>query len=71
MGILDSTHRGRHVGCPDLLTRIDSISHLQAHVFGHVHEQGGKSVVIKNTTFINAAWNPKTSATFVAFDVSK
>jgi len=43
-----------HVGCLALrdMTLTSNIKHC---VFGHIHEQGGKSVTVANTTFHNVA----------------
>jgi Icc-related predicted phosphoesterase len=52
-GMLDSVINGQHVGCIDLLKRIE-ILNPKAHVFGHVHESYGKKERA-GTKFINAS----------------
>jgi len=57
-GILDRVNNtwspDPHVGCLALrdMTLTSNIKHC---VFGHIHEQGGKSVTVANTTFHNVA----------------
>lgn len=41
LGILDTVINGRHVGCKDLLKKVQEIK-PKFHVFGHVHEAYGK-----------------------------
>lgn len=53
-GILDLCDHGERVGCVDLYNRIQQLSNLKLHVFGHIHESYG-SEVINNTTFVNAS----------------
>ena len=50
MGILDECRDG-HVGCYDLLKRIETVK-PKYHIFGHIHEGYGR-VKIGKTTFIN------------------
>ena len=52
-GILDKTHRGEHLGCPELLNRVKEIK-PKLHIFGHVHESYG-TMTIDGTKFVNAA----------------
>lgn len=61
-GILDlvednafNAGRDLHQGCQDLYRRIQNLSQLKAHCFGHLHFNGGKSVKIGNTIFANGA----------------
>lgn len=44
-----------HVGCEDLLHRIMQLSKLKAHIFGHLHLNGGKVIKSNNTIFANAS----------------
>lgn len=54
-GVLDAVGRGVHAGCERLLSRVQQVR-PRYHFFGHIHEQGGKSVVSGDgTTFANAA----------------
>lgn len=60
-GIGDRTLSGQHVGCEDLLARVQEIK-PRIHVFGHIHEGRGM-MEIGETTFVNAAtdrggWSP-------------
>ncbi len=45
-GILDLTrgYPAEHVGCEDLLARIQHLSSLKAHIFGHIHEAYGEEL---------------------------
>lgn len=54
--LLDQLPNGQHVGCEDLLNRIQGLLNLKLHVFGHIHHGYGlyKSVSL-GTTFINAS----------------
>ncbi len=53
MGYQDKTTRGEHVGCLDLLERIQFIK-PKYHVSGHIHEAYGQSTD-GTTTYINAS----------------
>jgi len=61
-GILDMIEKtfsnmGRdlHQGCKDLLDRINQLKELKVHVYGHLHADGGESVVVNGVTYANAA----------------
>jgi Icc-related predicted phosphoesterase len=43
-GLLDQLRRGVHAGCPALRTRLESLTKLRLHVFGHIHEAYGSEV---------------------------
>lgn len=45
----------RKYGCSVLAQRVTELKRLKLHCFGHIHDSGGSSVVIGNTTFVNAA----------------
>lgn len=47
--------RDLHQGCEDLAKRLGDLTKLKAHVFGHLHTNGGQSQVIAGVTFANAA----------------
>jgi len=56
-GILDSVQdrsRGPQ-GCEMLKKRIQQLPNLKAHVFGHLHKDGGKIVNLHDTIFANVA----------------
>jgi predicted phosphodiesterase len=53
--ILDIAPSEPNAGCGDLAERIKELTDLKLSVFGHLHDRGGKSVKIGNTTFVNAA----------------
>ena len=55
-GVLDVVDRDTHVGCPQLMRRIQ-VAQPQYHCFGHIHEEGGKQATYGRTTFVNAAQN--------------
>ncbi|UZD66260.1 metallophosphatase domain-containing protein [Marinobacter sp. AN1] len=46
--------RARHVGCVDLEQRLEQLTDLQAHVFGHIHEGYGQ-YLRGQTRLINAS----------------
>jgi Icc-related predicted phosphoesterase len=52
-GILDSTKKGEHVGCEDLLNRVNKIK-PRVHLCGHIHEAYG-TVEKKGIKYINAS----------------
>jgi predicted phosphohydrolase len=52
-GILDKVENGPHVGCEELLKKIESVQ-PRLHVFGHIHEGHGELQVGK-TKFVNAS----------------
>ncbi len=59
-GILDRTRDtnsgpGSYVGCPVLLTHVLRRIQPRLHVFGHIHEHGGKCQKDGQTLFVNAA----------------
>lgn len=43
-----------HVGSEELLEKINNLTKLQAHIFGHIHNSAGQ-VNINNVKYINAA----------------
>lgn len=52
--ILDRNKEGYPCGCDQLLESV-KIRNIKYHVFGHIHEEGGKTVEVYETRFINAA----------------
>jgi Icc-related predicted phosphoesterase len=54
-GILDDTIRDGSQGCKDLADRIFELKNLQAHIFGHLHRDGGKMVEEYGIKFVNAS----------------
>ncbi len=57
MGILDGVKTAwdyNRTGCHDLMEAV-MVKKPKAHVFGHIHEHGGKSMKTENTTFYNVA----------------
>jgi len=60
-GILDSLLEehpffpAEKLGCEDLLNRVNQLSKLKAHIFGHIHSGHGSLVGSKGIQFINAA----------------
>lgn len=53
-GILDKNRAGQNVGCPHLLSRLNTFENLKLHVSGHIHEGYGQ-IKEKGTTFVNAS----------------
>lgn len=53
--MFDRNAQGVSCGCDDLAARVEEVAPL-VHLFGHIHEEGGKSRKCGRTTFVNAAW---------------
>ena len=53
-GILDNAAANHHVGCEELLKKVKKMN-PKLHVFGHIHEDGGRQEVKGETTFVNAS----------------
>lgn len=47
--------RDPHQGCPSLFNRIQELKQLKAHLFGHLHLQGGNSVNHNGVVYVNSA----------------
>lgn len=54
-GYFDKTLYGDHVGDLELREAVDKRIHPKVHVFGHIHEGGGRMLKTKLTTFVNAS----------------
>lgn len=56
-GILDKSEEGEHCGSVSLRDRLANLNPAQpiVHVFGHIHEDGGKEEIHGNVTHINAS----------------
>lgn len=54
-GILDQTSDNGSQGCEELAIRVKQLSNLKLHCFGHLHQDGGKTVEIDGVKFVNAA----------------
>ena len=58
-GLLDLSHNEDRCGCEELRYAIERIQ-PKVHIFGHIHEDGGKFVVLKHigpsTLLVNAAY---------------
>lgn len=52
LGILDTTHDGKSVGCADLLESVQKLK-PKIHAFGHIHESYGV-VEVDDIRFVNA-----------------
>lgn len=55
-GIFDEVDEGVHVGCKDLKMTVQNRIKPRIHCFGHIHEGGGKTVIIDNTTYVNCSY---------------
>jgi len=53
-GILDSINEKSGGGCPALRERVETIK-PKVHIFGHLHEDGGSTMLYDGTLFVNAA----------------
>ena len=63
-GILDEVDRGivsgveggrEHVGCEELIKRVNQLSNLKLHCFGHLHDNNGQFRDSLGKLFVNAA----------------
>lgn len=54
-GILDGTIRAGSQGCKDLAERIAELKNLKAHIFGHLHHDGGKLTEEYGVKYANAS----------------
>lgn len=62
-GILDRAPRKsafsdvnyENVGCQDLYNRVMELKDLKIHTFGHIHQDGSKTINIEDKVFINGA----------------
>ena len=52
--VLDLTRRLDNAGCKDLGYRVQELAQLKLHVFGHIHESYGETIIGK-THFVNAS----------------
>ncbi|MCS7078237.1 MAG: metallophosphatase domain-containing protein [Bacteroidia bacterium] len=52
--ILDTTHKGKRVGCQDLADVLEALTSLRLHVFGHIHEARGIHKQ-RDCIFVNAS----------------
>jgi Icc-related predicted phosphoesterase len=43
--VLDKTRRGKNAGCDVLAARLEQLHACRLHVFGHIHEAHGASIV--------------------------
>jgi Icc-related predicted phosphoesterase len=50
----DQIRLGYRVGCPSLLPHVQTRVRPRLHVFGHIHEDAGKTCYDGQTTFVNA-----------------
>lgn len=61
-GTLDLVARGERVGSTALSDRVEKLSHLDLHVFGHVHEGRGVATragrMFANVSLLDAAYQP-------------
>lgn len=53
-GILDTTDRGKHIGCEHLRDRIKEVT-PKFHIFGHNHNRYGTVATVGETVYINAS----------------
>jgi Icc-related predicted phosphoesterase len=44
-----------HIGCEDLMNRIDQLKELKLSTFGHLHLQGAQKAILNGIIFVNAA----------------
>lgn len=54
LGILDANVHGEGCGCPALRTKVFEVK-PKYHLFGHIHEHGGKTLEKQGIIFMNAA----------------
>jgi len=53
--ILDVNRDGESCGSKALYNKIKRLPNLKYHIFGHIHEDGGKQEVIENVKFCNVS----------------
>ena len=53
-GILDLKNEKYHWGCHELRKRIETLK-IPVHIFGHVHDLGGKQMKLNGTVFVNCS----------------
>jgi len=62
---LDATKSGLRVGCPELANKIEGLSDLKVHVFGHIHEADGvvekDGVIYVNASILDLYYEVKNS----------
>ncbi len=49
---------GHHAGCQDLRERIELLTNLKLHVFGHIHESYGVHEKFVNASIMNEDFDP-------------
>lgn len=54
-GTLDNTIRDGSQGCEMLAQRIPQLKQLKAHIFGHLHHDGGKMIEKNGVKYVNGA----------------
>ncbi|MDB5032991.1 MAG: metallophosphoesterase [Chlorobi bacterium] len=63
---------GRHVGCADLRKRIDKLSQLRAHIFGHIHSGYGattrQGIQYINASICNERYQPVNAPIVIGID---
>ena len=66
-GILDYGLSNTHFGCKALRERLDDMADsLQAHIFGHIHEQHGTKLdLFHNVSICNRSYEPVNPSTIV------
>lgn len=55
-GLGDRAHNGQHVGCKDLINRVEEIE-PRLHIFGHIHTDSRFDKKVGNTRFKNVSYN--------------
>lgn len=68
-GVLDKNGDRENCGCPLLLSAVNEMNSLQAHVFGHIHESHGKRLingsVRANVSICDGRYRPVNPATVI------
>jgi hypothetical protein len=75
-GILDEVVPGdrKHLGCGELLKRVQNLPKLRYHAFGHIHGsrgvlQNSKGPLFINASVLNERYNPHKGAGFTYLEV--
>lgn len=55
-GILDETIMGEKCGSNSLFEKLSTLTKLELHVFGHIHESGGQLYEHNGIKFVNASY---------------
>lgn len=71
-GILDYAPQCNHVGCHDLLVRVQELKDLKHHIFGHIHYSHGSKkkfgVEFHNASICTESYRPNNPITIIDYE---